>query len=108
MKIRLQNLRIYAFHGVHPVESKLGTWFRIDLQAELPEDILIDYVDIYALLQQNMQKQQLYLETVVRNLGQALLDKFPAFQSLSLIIRKEYPPLKGLEKGYFSVEFNFP
>lgn len=108
MKIKLHNLRVYAFHGVHSTERQIGTWFRIDLEGNLPEDKLIDYVEIYQLLLQEMRDTQLYLETVVRNLGRKLLEKYPYFRSLSIRLCKAKPPLKGLENGYFCVEFCFP
>lgn len=106
MKIKLENLRIYSFHGLDHVEQKLGTWFRLDLEYELPKGKLIDYVEICTSLHREMNNTQLYLETVVENLGHTLIKEFPFFQSLSIKISKECPPIKGLEKGAFCVEFN--
>lgn len=103
--ILLDNLRIYAHHGVLSQEHTVGAWFRISLKAEInclpkayDEDQLegtVNYADIVTCIQEQMDIPSKLLEHLVHRTGQSLMKKFPLIKHLSLAIAKENPPMKA-------------
>jgi len=102
-QIRIQNLEVYAHHGVFPEEAKLGQKFLVDavLYADLrmagSTDHISDSVDygfvchyITEFMKENTYK---LLESVAEHLAEALLLELPKTDSVELEIKKPWAPI---------------
>lgn len=105
LTIHLAALRFFAYHGLYEEEKLLGTTFELDVTIVYqpvhfpPRDIndTLNYVSVYSLLKQVMQRRENLLETVLYNMAQALLHEFSTVQSVSLYLRKLQPPITDFE-----------
>lgn len=101
-RIEIQNLRLWAFHGVLPQERTVGNAYRLDLSIEadvsraMESDDLNDTVN-YALVvnavKAEMQQPSALLEHVAGRILRRLHRDFPAVGSVDLRIAKLTPPL---------------
>lgn len=100
--ILLENVRLYAFHGVGIQENIVGNQFVINLKAEIDltnainSDSLIDtisYADIYQVLKDEMDIPSKLLEHVGGRIMSALRAKYPSILHVELKITKCTPPM---------------
>lgn len=103
--IVIQDLRIYARHGVMPQEQLTGDYFTINLRlsidfsAAMKSDSLEDTLDYSAAVEtvrKEMDIPSKLLEHAGRRICQALFDKFANVKSIDLELIKENPPM-GVE-----------
>ena len=102
--ISINDMRFYAHHGCFEQERAIGTHFRVDLtfttdtaKAEVTDNIddTVSYLDVYQVVKAEMMKPSNLLEHVARRVGEAVLQKFPAVESITVKISKMNPPLGG-------------
>lgn len=105
MKIHLQEMVFYGYHGVHPEERKLGQRFvvnleiatdpRLDAQIRNLEDT-VDYTRVYEEVRHTMETKQFHL---LENCGNEILDhvmaNFPQILTARVRIRKPSVPING-------------
>ena len=100
--ITLDSLRFYAYHGAEPQEAIVGAWYTVDvtIKADATDAILndnlsgtINYAKVTEVIKQQMQIRSALLEHVAGRIAQALLDGFPAINSLTVKVCKENPPV---------------
>ena len=100
--IRLENLRIRAFHGVLPQERAVGGDFLITLRIGYPwqqamktDDVAdtLDYAAVCRLVRSEMAVPSQLLEHVVGRIADALLQTFPLITSIDLWLTKVTPPM---------------
>ena len=111
--VRLNDLKFNSFHGIHEEEKILGNDYLIDLSAEFHEDQhvimsihdTINYVDIYNIIKERMSIPTPLLETVIMEIGNEIRIEFPKAKSISISIKKMYPPVEGIE-GSASVSWH--
>lgn len=103
-RISINDMRFYAHHGCFTQERAIGTHFRVDLsfttdtsKAEVSDNIedTVSYLDVYQVVKTEMQCPSNLLEHVARRVGEAVLGKFPAVESVTVKISKLNPPLGG-------------
>ncbi|MCD4650651.1 MAG: dihydroneopterin aldolase [Candidatus Cloacimonetes bacterium] len=105
MKIHLNEMVFYGYHGVHPEERKLGQRFIVDLTVESDSALdskikhlsdTIDYTKVFAEIKHVMEKKQFVL---LENCANCILDDiFAAFDLVckaKVIIRKPSVPING-------------
>lgn len=101
LNIHLNNLRFFAFHGIYAQERTVGGNFEVNVDIELATqglinhlDQTVDYVEVYAIIQQRMLKPTPLLETVAQELSHSihLLDN--KITSVSINIKKLNPPIE--------------
>ena len=103
-KIRISNIKIFAFHGVADEEQKLGQKFEIDvelssneIQTGISDDLskTIDYSRVYEIVENNFTNEKYKLiETPAEKIATELLNlKF--VDSVRLKIRKPNAPING-------------
>ena len=93
--------RFYAFHGYHVEEKQTGNEFEVDLSVEIiPGDGTItgigetvNYVSLYEILQEEMQKPRTLLETLAMEIATVIHQRFPDISRLSISIQKLNPPI---------------
>lgn len=107
-KIFLENVKIYAYHGVLPEENLIGTYYL--LNAELHTDLwkaaasddlndTISYAAINEIIHQEMEIKSKLLEHVAGRIISGLHEKFPQIGYIRLKITKTAPPMKGEIQG---------
>ncbi len=97
-KICIENLEIYARHGVYPEENKLGQKFLICAQLEVDagkaarQDDLsqsVNYGEVCYYIKELMERHTFRLiETVADVLAREILLKFPLVQRIALEVKK--------------------
>ena len=97
-------MRFYAHHGCFVQERAIGTHFIVDLRfttdtsrAEVSDNIAdtVSYLDVYQVVKAEMQQPSNLLEHVARRVGEAVLQKFPSVDSITVKVSKMNPPLGG-------------
>lgn len=103
-KIRLNNIRSYAYHGCLTEEAMIGSPYRVDLwveadfskaaQTDLLEDT-IDYVKLNQLVIQEMKERSNLLEHVTQRILDQIFEYFPEVKEAGVKVAKINPPLGG-------------
>jgi dihydroneopterin aldolase len=107
-KIYLEDVRIYAYHGVLPEENIIGTHYilNVELHTDLwkaaeSDDLndTISYADINDILHKEMKIKSQLLEHVAGRMISKIRDSFPQIDYIKLKITKTAPPMEGEMKG---------
>ena len=107
-KIYLEDVKIYAYHGVLPEENIIGTYYILntelhtDLWKAAESDDLhdtISYADINDILHHEMKINSQLLEHVAGRIISKIHDRFPQIDYIKLKITKTAPPMQGEMKG---------
>ncbi len=114
-EIRIDNLEVYAYHGVFPEENEKGQSFFVnmvlygDTRAAAKEDDLFlatNYGEVCQFVTGLMQEQTYQLiETVAETVAREVLRSFPLVQALDVEIRKPQAPI-GLPFESVSVKIH--
>ena len=100
--IFINDLRLYAYHGVMPQERKVGGWFTVSIsiaynfsQAMVSDMVTdtISYADICEDIKKEMVVPSQLLEHVAGRIAKTLFSKYPKIESVNLKIVKENPPM---------------
>lgn len=107
-KIILENLKIYAFHGVLPEEKIIGTTFilNVEIHADLwkateTDDLqdTINYATINDILHAEMAIPSQLLEHVIGRIFKKLQVSFPQITFIKIKLTKNNPPMRGEMDG---------
>ncbi|MEC3875666.1 dihydroneopterin aldolase [Chryseobacterium salviniae] len=107
-KIYLEDVKIYAYHGVLPEESIIGTYYLLnveihtDLWKAAESDHLedtISYADVNEIIHDEMKIKSKLLEHVAGRIISKIHEKFPEISYIRLKITKTAPPMMGEMKG---------
>lgn len=114
-EIRIENLEVYAYHGVYEEENRMGQPFFINmvLYSSLREagktDALeksTNYGEVCHFVNDWMKAHTVKLiETVAEELAKGILHKFPLIESLDIEVRKPEAPV-GLPFDCVSVKLH--
>ena len=103
--IRLFNILVYGFHGVHPEEKTLGQRFEIDLEYRLKnpadpwkdeERSTISYVNAHNIISQVCAEKSFNL---IETLGNRIIEEMRERYSVDIVvvrIRKPSVPIQGI------------
>jgi dihydroneopterin aldolase len=100
--IYLNNISIYAYHGVSPQETKVGNTFLIDLklkvdlgQAIESDDLsqTVNYADVYRSVSEEMATCSKLLEHVAGRSVRRLFTDYPAIEAIDIKLSKQNPPM---------------
>ncbi|MBW8362639.1 MAG: dihydroneopterin aldolase [Kaistella sp.] len=103
-KILLENLKIYAYHGVLPEEKIIGTYYllNVEIHADLwkaseSDDLkdTINYAEINSIIQEEMKIPSQLLEHVIGRIFKKLEHTFPQISFIRIKLTKTNPPMKG-------------
>ena len=110
--IRLKNIVVYGFHGVHPEEKSLGQRFEIDLEYRLKnpadpwkdeERSTISYVNAHNIISRVCAEKSFNL---IETLGNRIIEEMRENYSVDILvvrIRKPSVPIQGI-LDYVEVE----
>ncbi|MCW4450756.1 dihydroneopterin aldolase [Kaistella sp. BT6-1-3] len=116
-KIIFDHLKIYAYHGVLPEETIIGTYFilNVEIHADVwkateSDDLhdTINYAEINALIHEEMKIPSQLMEHVCGRIMRKIKDTFPQISFLSVKMTKTNPPMQGEMDGvsvYFEKKF---
>jgi dihydroneopterin aldolase len=111
-QVSIDDIRIFAFHGLYPEERILGNWYTLDVlvesesQTNFSDDIAntIDYSHIYNICKQVMSKPVDLLETVAETIAQKIRAELSEELTVLVQISKENPPM-GVSAGRSTVVY---
>lgn len=107
-KILLENIKIYAYHGVLPEENIIGTYYILNIEihtdlwkASETDDLndTISYADINEIIHNEMKIQSKLLEHVAGRIISKIHENFSQISYIKLKITKTSPPMKGEMDG---------
>jgi dihydroneopterin aldolase len=111
MKIILNNIEFYGYHGIHDLEKKVGLNFQVDATIEFSEKSIItalnqtiDYGAVFTIIKQEFNVTESLLETLIERIASAIKDSYPFISRISLRIIKKGAYIEGM-KGDVGVEF---
>ena len=102
--ICLNNIEVYAYHGVFEVEQKVGQWYIVNLEidvdfseAALNDNLngTIDYSMLNHIIREEMAIKSKLIEHVANRIANKILDTFPDIESGTLSVAKQNPPVRG-------------
>lgn len=101
--ITIKNLRFRGFHGYFEEERTEGNDFEVDILLSVPsptaprnDDLsqTIDYSEVAGMVQRVMDGTSVkLLETLLYNIGEALVSTYPQAQKVEVAVRKLAPPM---------------
>ena len=104
-KIRLNNIQIYAYHGVFPEEKKLGQKFQVDIEISVDLenpcktdsiDDTINYQEIFQIIELCINKKSFNLiESIAQSIAEKIL-LINAVINVKVVIRKPSVPIQGI------------
>lgn len=106
--IWLREVRFHAFHGVMPLEQRVGGDFIVDLRVGYPleramqtDDVAdtLNYAALYALVEREMRQPSKLLEHVAGRIARAVEETFPLVSSIDLTLTKVNPPMGADSQG---------
>lgn len=115
-KIRINNAKFYAYHGVLDYEKEYGNEFEIDIEMNCDLNELkmsdrlentVDYLSVYKLTEKIFTSHKFNLiETANEAIGTEILNNFEKIDSVTVKIRKPNAPLGiidsvEIEKTYY-------
>ncbi len=114
LHVTVENLKLFACHGLYAEEQKLGNWFLLDIDLaykmeatqSLKIEETVNYVHVISMATQRMCIKENLLENVLANLKADLLEKFSFLQAIKLKITKLQAPIASFT-GQVSVSLNW-
>lgn len=100
-QVRLEDVRLFGYHGLFPEERILGNWFILNLSiskyvTEGFSDHIertMDYGQLYAISAEVMKEPVDLLETLCERIASKCKELHPNFLELEIRIGKEHPPM---------------
>lgn len=103
MQIILKDILLFGYHGVHPLENKVGTNFKIDLLIDMfDKEIInlhdtIDYAEVFKVLKQEFAVTEKLLEVLADRILNAIFSKFHHILQIEIQIMKVDPPIPSFQ-----------
>lgn len=102
--IKLENVRLYAYHGCLQEEAQIGSDYRVDIevftnfQQAIQSDKIchtIDYVQLNKIIKEEMAIRSELLESVCGRILQRIRAEFPSCERIEIQVAKLNPPING-------------
>ncbi|MGE5943959.1 MAG: dihydroneopterin aldolase [Flavobacteriales bacterium] len=102
--IKVENIRVFAYHGCLKEETKIGSNYRVDLKVEADlqtsakTDSLsdtVDYVFLNRIIKEEMNKPSYLLETVCRRILDRIFNEDKLVTKATVWVGKLNPPIGG-------------
>ncbi|PID68434.1 MAG: dihydroneopterin aldolase [Flavobacteriales bacterium] len=103
-KIKLKNIRLYAYHGCMDEEGKIGSEYRVDLivktdlsksaKTDLLKDT-VDYVSLNRIVKEEMLVRTKLLETVADKILSRIFKEHSSIKMAEVKVAKLNPPIGG-------------
>lgn len=102
--IRLENIKVYAYHGCLVEEGQIGSDYRVDLKvwADLEKasvtdrlEDTVDYVQLNKIVKEEMAIRSELLEEVCRRILSRALNELSLISKAQVKVSKLNPPING-------------
>ncbi|WP_435413777.1 dihydroneopterin aldolase [Psychroserpens mesophilus] len=102
--IKVENIRVFAYHGCLKEEAKIGSDYRVDLEvkADLQTSAVtdkltdtVDYVLLNKIIKQEMDKPSHLLETVAKRILIRIFNEDNLVKKATVWVSKLNPPIGG-------------
>ena len=101
LTISLNNVRFRAYHGVYPEERQKGNDFVVNMHVSYVPNTgtivslsdTIDYGSLFEIINTIMQQPVELLESLVRQMAQAVHKKFSEISEVTVSVEKLNPPI---------------
>lgn len=102
--IKVENIRVFAYHGCLKEETKIGSDYRVDLQVEADlqtsakTDKLsdtVDYVFLNRIIKEEMDVPSHLLETVAKRILNRIFNEDKLVKKATVWVSKLNPPIGG-------------
>jgi dihydroneopterin aldolase len=109
-RVVLAGIELYARHGVHAEEEKLGARFVVDVEMEVAfegkPDVIgstVDYGAVFRFVQKVATEQRFYLiEALADHLADEIMQRFADVRELVVRVHKPHAPLPGVVRDVFA------
>ncbi|WP_242134110.1 dihydroneopterin aldolase [Aestuariivivens marinum] len=102
--IKVENIRVFAYHGCLKEETKIGSDYRVDLEVKAnlqpsakSDDLrdTVDYVFLNRIIKEEMNKPSHLLETVCRRILDRIFSEDKLIIKAVISVSKLNPPIGG-------------
>ena len=102
--VKVENLKIYAFHGCMEEEKVIGSDYIVNIEAEcfvgndaFNDKILdtVDYVDLARIAKREMLIRSKLLEAVVKRIIDRSFEEIDVLNKISVTVSKLNPPINA-------------
>lgn len=102
--VKVENIRVFAYHGCLKEESKIGSDYRVDLEVKAnlqPSAVsdqlsdTVDYVLLNRIVKQEMEKPSHLLETVAKRILVRIFNEESLVDKATVWVSKLNPPIGG-------------
>lgn len=105
LRIQLNDLQFFGYHGLYAAEKRVGNQFIVNVYVDYynQETIIdalnqtVDYVAIYALIQDAMKIPTPLLETIACSIATKILNEFKLAMEVYVCITKKSLPIDFFE-----------
>ena len=105
MKIHLNDMVFYGYHGVHAEERKLGQRFTVTCHLETENSLddkihhlkdTIDYTKVFKIIKNNLENEKFeLLEICARTIIDIIMERFEKVKKVTISIKKPNVPING-------------
>ncbi len=105
MKIHLNDMIFYGYHGVHAEERKLGQRFTVTCHLESYDDLddkikhlkdTIDYTKVFQIIKEVLENDTFeLLEICARTIINRIMERFDKVKKVTISIKKPNVPING-------------
>ena len=102
--VKVENLKIYAYHGCMEEEKIIGSDYIVNVTAEsllkkeaFEDDIskTVNYVDLARIVTREMGVRSKMLESVVKRICSSCLDEITLLNKITVCVSKICPPINA-------------
>lgn len=102
--ILLENVELFAYHGVIPQERLVGNVFRVDLKikadvgkAAESDDLenTVNYAEVYDIIKSEMAIPSKLIEHVAKRIIKSIKKKYPQVETVEIKLSKRNPPIEA-------------
>lgn len=103
-QISLDNVRLYAYHGVMEQERRVGAWYTLSVVIDYPFEKALDsddvadtlnYAQVFEIVKTEMSVPSNLLEHVAGRIARHLLSAYININKVSVRITKDNPPISA-------------
>ncbi len=102
--IKLNKVKVYAYHGCLIEEGQIGSDYLVDLKvksnlvkASLSDELMdtVDYVHLNKIIKEEMAERSKLLEHVCKRILDRAFAEIPELEKATVTVRKINPPIGG-------------
>ncbi|RED48985.1 dihydroneopterin aldolase [Seonamhaeicola aphaedonensis] len=102
--IKVENIKVYAYHGCLKEETKIGSDYRVDLEVKadlitsaMSDELMdtVDYVFLNRIIKEEMAIPSKLLETVAKRILDRIFSEDTMVKKATVWVSKTNPPIGG-------------